>query len=75
MYRGIHRGQRHEAKVGRVSDHLQVGAGIDTGKVQARWCSCREVCVVGAGDNTKMVPVAGKANVGQASVPRCYAAQ
>ena len=73
VYHGIHRGQRHEAKVGRVSGHLQVGAGIDRGKVQARSCRCREVCEVGAGDNTKLVPVAGKANVGQASVPRCYA--
>ncbi len=44
-------------------------AGIDTGKVQAHLCSCSEACVVGAGDNMKMVQDVGKAIVGPACVP------
>lgn len=58
-----------------MSGHSQAEAGIDRGKVRASSCSCREVCVVGAGDNMEMVPEAGRAIVGQAYVSRCLQAQ
>jgi hypothetical protein len=75
VYHGIHHGQRYEVKAGRVSGHSQVEVGIDRGKLQARSCSHREVCVVEAGDNMEMARVAERAIVVQASVPRYLQAQ
>lgn len=68
VHYGIQHGQRHEAKAGRVSGHSWAEAGIGTGKVQVRSCSCSEACLAGAG-NTKMAQDVGKAIVGPACVP------
>jgi len=59
-----HRGQRHEAKVGRVNDHSSAVVGIDTGRMRGRLCSHSDACAAGVGDSMK-VPDGGKVIVGQ----------
>ena len=69
VHHGILHGRRHEVMVGQANGHSLVEAGIGTGKMRVHLCNCRETCVVGAGDNTKMAQDVGTAIVGPACVP------